>query len=96
VSLPAFAAIPIEFDDSLVAVLRPVDVPPDWNGYPPPSSTQAIGDAWVSSGASAILRVPGVVPVEFNYVFNPNHPDFSRARVGTPMPFPLDPRLVRA
>jgi len=94
--LPAYTAIPIEFDDSLVTVLKAKDVPTGWTRDPPPPSTQARGDAWVASARSAVLRVPSVVvPVEFNYVFNPSHPDFARARIGTPTPFPFDPRLFR-
>lgn len=94
--LPAYTAIPIEFDESLISALEPKDVPADWNSYPPPPSTQAIGDAWVSAAGCAILRVPSVVvPLEFNYVLNPSHADFPRAGIGTPMPFPFDPRLVR-
>jgi RES domain-containing protein len=39
--------------------------------------------------------VPSViVPTEFNYVLNPVHPDFARIRIGTPLPFPFDARLV--
>jgi RES domain-containing protein len=94
--LPAYTAIPIEFDDSLVMVLELKDVPTDWSRDPPPASTQALGDAWVSAARSAVLRVPSVVvPIEFNYVLNPSHTDFARARIGTPMPFPFDPRPVR-
>ena len=94
--LPAYTAIPIEFGDSLVTVLEPEDVPTDWRSDPPPTSTQTIGDAWVSAARSAVLRVPSVVvPVEFNYLLNPDHADFARARIGKPMPFPFDPRLVR-
>lgn len=94
--LSAYTAIPIEFDDSLVTVLKAKDVPTDWTRDPPPASTQARGDAWVSAAKSAVLRVPSVVvPVEYNYLVNPGHADFARARIGTPMPFPFDPRLVR-
>ncbi len=92
--LPAYTAIPITFDDSLVSVLYPEDVPTDWSRDPPPASTQAIGDAWVSGARSAVLRVPSVVvPVEFNYMFNPSHADFAKAQIGTPMSFPFDRRL---
>jgi RES domain-containing protein len=94
--LAAFTAIPVEFDESLVRVLEPRDLPSDWQSNPPPGSTQAIGDEWVSSGGSAMLRVPSVVvPVEFNYVVNPGHSDFRRLRIGEPIAFPLDSRLLR-
>jgi RES domain-containing protein len=95
--LPAFMAIPVEFDESLVSVLEPKDLPSDWQSHPPPRSTQAIGDKWVSSAESAMLRVPSVVvPVESNYVVNPGHSDFRRLRIGKPVGFPLDSRLLRA
>ena len=94
--LAAYTAIPIRFDDSLVTVLEAKDVPADWMRTPPAPSTQAIGDAWVAAARSAVLKVPSVVvPIEFNDVINPAHADFARAKIGTPMPFPFDPRLVR-
>lgn len=92
--LPAYTAIPIEFDDALVTVLADRDRPADWRRSPPPASTQRVGDRWARDATSAVLHVPSViVPVEWNYVLNPAHPDFRRIRIGTPMPFPFDARL---
>jgi RES domain-containing protein len=92
-----------ELDDytAIVADLADVAVadfdsepPPDWSSRIPTASTQAIGDAWVRSGATAILRVPSVVvPVEYNYLINPAHPDARRIAIGSPMAFPFDARL---
>jgi RES domain-containing protein len=92
--LPAYTAVPIQFDDALVTALDASDLPADWRDDPAPRSTRAIGDAWVLMASSAVLRVPSVVvPTEFNYLLNPKHPDFARGRIGLPMPFPFDPRL---
>lgn len=92
--LPAYSAVRIDFDDSLVTAVEPKDLPAKWRDNPAPPETRAIGYAWVADGRSAVLRVPSVVvPIEFNYVLNPNHPDFRRVRVAPPMPFPFDPRL---
>jgi RES domain-containing protein len=94
--LPSFTAIPIDFDDAAVEILDAKAVPADWRTHPPPRSTQSIGDAWVASGRSAILRVPSVVvPAEFNYLLNPRHRRFPRSGIGAPLPFPFDPRLRR-
>jgi RES domain-containing protein len=94
--LPAFTAIPVQFDEPVVTVLAPQDVPTDWDSTPPATSTQTIGDRWVTAATSAVLRVPSViVPQEFNYVLNPNHADFASLRMGTPMPFPFDARLIK-
>ena len=87
-------AVSAEIDDDLVEVLEASDLPPDWQERPAPTSTQALGDAWVASGRSAVLRVPSVVvPEQANYLLNPAHPDFGRIRIGTPTPLTIDPRL---
>lgn len=92
--LPAYTALPIEFDDSMVTVIEPKNLPANWKDQPAPPQTRAIGDAWVAAAGSTVLRVPSVVvPTEFNYVLNPGHADFRRIRIGTPMPFPFDARL---
>ena len=92
--LPAYSAQRADFDDSLVAILKDADLPPDWRRDPPPAASRAIGDAWAVAGTSAALRVPSVVvPMEFNYLLNPRHRDFARVTIGPPMPFPFDPRL---
>lgn len=92
--LPAYTAVPVEFDESLVTALEAKDLPLNWRESPAPSSTQELGDAWVMAGRSLALRVPSVVvPVEFNYVLNPKHTDFAGVRIGAPMTFPFDPRL---
>lgn len=92
--LPAYTAVQIDFDDSLFDNLAGKDLPSDWMKDPAPGSTKALGDAWVAAGRKAILRVPSVVvPIEFNYLLNPNHPDFSRIHMGAPLRFPFDRRL---
>ncbi len=55
----------------------------------------SIGDNWVGSGVSAVLRVPSVIiPSEFNYLLNPVHEDFRRCVWGKPRLFKFDPRLA--
>jgi RES domain-containing protein len=94
-----------ELDDytAIVADLGDVAVadfggepPTDWRSDPPSRSTQAIGDAWFARGRTAVLRVPSVVvPVEYNYLINPAHPDAKRIAIGKPMAFPFDRRLKK-
>ena len=95
--LLAYSAIPVEFDDPLMTAVESRELPANWREFPSPAGTRAIGDRWVAAGRSAVLRVPSViVPNESNYVLNPNHPDFGRIRVGTPIPFPFDQRLLKS
>jgi RES domain-containing protein len=95
--LPAYSALRVEFEESLVRIVAPAALPANWRDSPPPPETQAIGDRWVADLTSAVLQVPSVVvPDEFNYVLNPSHPDFRRVTIGPPSAFPFDPRLRRS
>lgn len=70
-------------------------LPRAWRESPPPPETQAIGDAWVASGRSAVLRLPSTLdPGSYNYLLNPAHKDFKRIRIGRPSRFPFDRRLA--
>lgn len=90
--LPEYRAFPVEFDPELVLDL--LEVPPDWQQSPAPSSTRSLGSRWASEGQTALLRVPSaVVPWEYNYLLNVQHPDHTRVRIGQPRVFSFDPRL---
>jgi RES domain-containing protein len=90
-----YVGFAIEFDASLVTTLATAKLPVAWRKEPPPSSTQALGDAWLAAGSSAILAVPSVIlPSETNYLLNPAHPDFSKIKIAKPEPFAFDPRLL--
>jgi RES domain-containing protein len=95
-ALAACAAVRLRFDEGLVRAVPETKLPGDWDRAPIPPATQAIGDAWVAAGRSAVLSVPSaVVPSERIYLINPRHRDFGRVRAGRPEPFAFDPRLVR-
>lgn len=90
-----YVSIPIEVPDKLIEELDRSSLPGDWREEPPPPSCQAIGDAWIGSGKSAVLKVPSViVPGEPNYLLNPVHRDFKKIIIGPPEPFVFDPRLL--
>jgi RES domain-containing protein len=56
--------------------LNPTLLPAGWSGRDH-SATRKIGDDWVASQKSALLKVPSVAsPLDFNVVINPAHPDF--------------------
>ena len=86
------AAIPVEIPEELVS--GPPALPRNWRAQPPPSETKTLGSGWLHSGESCVLRVPSViVPVEFNFVLNPVHPDFTAIEIGERRPFSFDPRM---
>ena len=86
----------VDFDERLIQELDPGEVPSDWRANPPTRSTQAIGDKWVEQAGAPVLRVPSVVvPEEWNYLLNPDHPDFVQIEIGNPAKFDFDPRFSR-
>lgn len=93
--LPAYSAIPVEFEDRLIVTLPARQLPANWSVQPAPVETRERGDAWVRSMESVVLKIPSVVvPTESNYLINPGHPDFKRLKIGAPLAFPFDARLA--
>lgn len=94
--LPRLVAFAFAIDDKLVDRLPAVHLPRHWRTSRGLLVTQQIGDEWLASGRALALAVPSaIVPEESNYLLNPAHAAFGRLRFGRPMPFLLDPRLVR-
>lgn len=81
-------------DDLEVLELKTEDLPDNWNIQPPSLETQYIGDDFVIANEAAILKVPSsIVPPEFNYLINPNHPDARRVTVISKQPLTFDQRF---
>lgn len=92
-----FAALAVDFEDSSVEVLDRAGLPSTWRENPAGTETRRLGDEWVAEARSLVLAVPSaIVPIEFNYLINPAHPDFKKLKIGAPQPFVFDPRLVRS
>jgi len=90
-----YAAISIEFDDSLVEKVSLAALPAGWREEPPPAATQKIGDEWLQSTRSAVLELPSVIiPEESNYLLNPSHPDYPKISIAPSQLFAFDPRLI--
>ena len=88
-----FQMITIDIEAAAPAIgVDPESLPADWaNNH---AVTRAIGDAWLKSGDSLLLRVPSVlVPAAFNMLINPAHPDAAGMRIVKSEKVPLDPRF---
>jgi RES domain-containing protein len=58
------------------------DMPLNWRKLVAYPALQAIGNDWYINNTSLILQVPSVIiPQEFNYIVNLQHPDFSEKTV---------------
>ena len=91
--VPAYCVIPCHFHEALVHNLDML--PDDWAEPDAPLSLRRFGDTWARDRVSAVLRVPSAVTIiEYNYLLNPEHPDFASIDIGQPRPFKLDYRLI--
>lgn len=88
------AEVPDKLPIKEVTVKELVKLDPDWNrviNYP---ITQSIGDAWLQSRETAVLKVPSaIIEMEYNYLVNPAHPDFNKIKLVAVSKFTFDNRL---
>ncbi|HEC26665.1 MAG TPA: RES domain-containing protein [Gammaproteobacteria bacterium] len=92
-----YLLIPADLPDNIeILMLHEKKLPANWrNTYEDPK-LQTIGKQWIESGASAVICVPSaVMPLEYNYILNPEHPDFEHIEILEAIPFDFDERLRR-
>jgi RES domain-containing protein len=69
------------------------DLPTGWQEVAAYPQLQQIGKCWLQENRTPIVRVPSsIVPVEFNYLLNPRHPEL-RFQLEPPMAFQFDRRM---
>lgn len=85
----------LEWEDKLTSHLSVKNLPSHWNAEPPGIQTMQIGDDWVRTGKSVVLAVPSVLSAsEVNYLLNPKHADFKKIKIGEPLEYRFDSRLL--
>jgi RES domain-containing protein len=58
--------------------------------------SRQLGDRWAIEKLSAVLKVPTVVTSEeYNFIINPEHPDFGSVRIVESFAFTLDDRIEK-
>ena len=91
-----YVVIPVDIPESLITELSESEWPENWEGTASRRHTVRVGDEWIRRGSSAVLKVPSaVIPVEVNYLLNPQHLDAKEIAVGLPMSLNLDSRLIK-
>src|SRR5262249_18840819 len=80
-------------DDMQLEQVEVDALPGDWPDKP--DVTRPIGDRWLQTGTTALLRVPSVlVPETFNVLLNPAHQHATRVTVAHVSEHVIDPRLL--
>lgn len=71
------------------------ELPGNWADEDAPPELAEYGDAWSFTRSSVALCVPSALsPVEYNYLLNPEHPDYAQIiQQAVAVPFQFDTRL---
>ena len=90
-----FTLLRIDVPDNQIQKADMSELPENWADEEAPPELATYGDAWSDTRDAIALRVPSALsPVEFNYLLNPEHPDFLQlAQRATAIPFKFDSRL---
>ena len=97
-TLPSsFCMITIQIpEDIQILSCNPKKLTIGWNAFPENYTTQIIGDAFIQKKQYCIMKVPSaVVKGDFNYLLNPNHPEFKRIKITHNENFPFDKRIFK-
>ena len=98
------ATLPVDYvmvtifipDNISLQKLNIKDLPPGWNTFPHPVSTQAIGDNFISRNKYCVLQIPSsVTQGDYNLLINPNHADFKQIKITGTEKFPFDKRIFK-
>jgi RES domain-containing protein len=90
-----YKAFHLEWPGSLTEIFPTKKLPSNWRISPPPAETMEIGDLWIQEKRSTVLALPSAIsPADTNFLLNPEHPDFKRIRIHSPIDFDFDPRLL--
>lgn len=94
--LDYFTLLRIDVPDEQIQGADMDELPENWAAEEAPPELAAYGDAWCFTKSSIALRVPSALsPVEYNYLLNPEHPDFyGIIQKAEAIPFQFDSRLT--
>ena len=71
-------AIDVPDDTGTLSSSLSEELPPDWRRFSAYGRLQELGADWYRRSESLLLKVPSVlIPQEYNYLINTQHPDFS-------------------
>ncbi|MDF9797379.1 RES domain-containing protein [Catalinimonas alkaloidigena] len=86
--------VTLEAPEHAIKTVNTQDLNSHWRAYAPENECAAIGDQWLESQESLMLRVPSaIVPQENNVLINPLHNSMREVKILDATPFLIDHRL---
>lgn len=94
--LNSFYKLEVSYPEETILHIDINELPKGWDTPEMQSAAQRVGDGWVQAAESLVLCVPSVVVAgEYNFLLNPNHPDFSELLCSEVTLFRFDPRVLK-
>jgi RES domain-containing protein len=92
-----YCLIEIEVPDGNLTSIAIDDLPHNWKDVSPPVSLKQLGDEFLRKQENLLMQVPSsIVPAEYNYLLNPQHPGMAKVKILNKQPFDFDKRLSPA
>ena len=83
-------------DDILMKKIELSELPPNWNAFPHPQTTQSVGDKFILENKYCLLQIPSsVTQGDYNLLINPNHIDFKKINIIEITKISFDRRLFK-
>jgi len=91
----SFKVMTIEIPDDLcVLTIELKKLQEGWTEFQHMPITQKLGEDWIKEAKSPVLKVPSaIINAEYNYLINPNHPDFKSIKLLKSEIFIFDKRI---
>jgi RES domain-containing protein len=85
----------IEIPDSLpISEVTIKQLPDDWFKAGSCQVCKVMGDRWVSSAKTCVMKVPSaIIEGEHNFLINPLHKSFDQIKLKSSVPFRFDSRI---
>ena len=94
--IPLVAICAFLREDTAIAEIDIGSLPSDWQKESAYSVLHNIGKQWLLEQQTPVLKVPStIVPVEFNYLLNPQHPSLD-LNFDPPIKFKFDERMWKS
>ena len=86
----------IELPENSITEVTISDLPHNWADMQSPPALKSIGDEFLRQNKYLLLKVPSaIVPAEYNYLLNVQHPGMKNVRVIKKELFNFDKRLYK-
>jgi RES domain-containing protein len=87
--------IGVEIEPDWIETIPNRKLPRQWTSAIISPATKQLGDEWIRSARSPVLRIPSVIiPQEDNFLLNPSHPALAHLHLVRGTIFSPDPRLL--